>query len=732
MNDYAKTDSTYGRWSTNFRDICVSIPYYLIEAARTLFKLVPHIRQWIQNQESAGTLTGKVCSCIKAIIRPVWKGFRWIGRSVKNFIKTRGKAFVESRKRNSWKARLILSFIWWIGNYFIWAKNRFAESIKSYITIKAIKIVNELGKLNAHRPAVRSLWGNNEDKINTFSAWRTLTDRSFNARSRPPSDNAKNENRVDKLMVNLFIRNRGDTAIPAERTSILFPFFARWFTDSFMRIDGKDRRKNTSNHQIDLCQIYGLTEEETSALRLKRDGLLRSRLFEDKKLIWNADDCKYKDQPNPQQYHNKNNPGIKQPKYNEYLPKLFHPISESSDYSDDSDNSGESDKLNESKYKIHGFVVYKRYRKLIDKHMTINGVKELNNYLKKLFEFAKKRDDFKIEQAIPDMYATGLERGNASAGYTMFSTLFLRQHNRLCTLLKDHSIVTGLNGEDRDELLFQTARKINTIILLKLVVVCYIKHISGRKVAAGFYPGRLSHHKLWNIGRVDQQWFKENWVSLEFNLLYRWHSLVPEHFWLKGKRKDFWDLFHNNQLLENESLENMFCAASSQFATKLALKNTPHYLYEAEKASLEMAKQFRLGSYNDYRETFGLKRVDKLTEIYDREACEHIVRAYNQLPDDSDITDVQIDHFNVDRLDFYVGLFGEQEHEGKIFGELMFKMVASDAFTHLYKNPLLSRELYNERELTDIGLKEIDDINTFEDLLLRNSTQARVSATFDI
>ena len=34
-------------------------------------------------------------------------------------------------------------------------------------------------------------------------------------------------------------------------------FFAQWFTDSFLRTSLTDYRKNESNHEIDLCQIYG-------------------------------------------------------------------------------------------------------------------------------------------------------------------------------------------------------------------------------------------------------------------------------------------------------------------------------------------------------------------------------------------------------------------------------------------------------------------------------------------
>ena len=59
--------------------------------------------------------------------------------------------------------------------------------------------------------------------------------------------------------------------------SVLFAMFAQWFTDSFLRTDPFDRRMNTSNHEIDLCQIYGLTESTANILRNGHDGMLRHK-----------------------------------------------------------------------------------------------------------------------------------------------------------------------------------------------------------------------------------------------------------------------------------------------------------------------------------------------------------------------------------------------------------------------------------------------------------------------
>ena len=47
----------------------------------------------------------------------------------------------------------------------------------------------------------------------------------------------------------------------------MFMLFAQWFTDSFLRTERSDWRKNTSTQEIDLCQIYGISEAQTRMLR---------------------------------------------------------------------------------------------------------------------------------------------------------------------------------------------------------------------------------------------------------------------------------------------------------------------------------------------------------------------------------------------------------------------------------------------------------------------------------
>ena len=96
-----------------------------------------------------------------------------------------------------------------------------------------------------------------------YTSWRSLNDRSYTGRHLPPAEPTTPLPTAEKVVA-LFAR-REDAEILSEDTTATFSFFAQWFTDSFLRTDPTDWRKNTSNQEIDLCQIYGLAPERTDA-----------------------------------------------------------------------------------------------------------------------------------------------------------------------------------------------------------------------------------------------------------------------------------------------------------------------------------------------------------------------------------------------------------------------------------------------------------------------------------
>src|SRR4051794_34330979 len=128
--------------------------------------------------------------------------------------------------------------------------------------------INDFGYATTLRPRALSL-------LSDYTSWRSLTDRTYSGRHLPPSTpeyQASLPTEAD--VVSLY---RRETFTPAQDTSVMFMFFAQWFTDSFLRTDPDDWRRNESNHEIDLCQIYGRDEDKTSLLRTHEGGRLKSQ-----------------------------------------------------------------------------------------------------------------------------------------------------------------------------------------------------------------------------------------------------------------------------------------------------------------------------------------------------------------------------------------------------------------------------------------------------------------------
>ncbi len=480
--------------------------------------------------------------------------------------------------------------------------------------------INRVCNSTPARPRPYGLWSEAEDIVSDYTSWPSLTDREFCDRHLPPADPSyvsglpadtpyqEGPPPVIGKVTRLFERSQ---QINSERSTVLFALFAQWFTDSVLRINPIDRRKNTSNHEVDLCQIYGLKESTTRILRTMQIGKLKSQIIEGEE-------------------------------YPVYL------------------------------YDVSG--------KLKDEFKQLPYVELLDEFIWKNFDESRK----------VKYYATGLERGNSTIGYTAISTLFLREHNRICDELHKK------NPRWNDERLFQTARNISIVILLKLVVEDYINHISST---------RLINLKLELRFAEKQQWYRTNWIALEFDMLYRWHSLVPETINIGQSQYDHKSYRVNNALLESAGLGAAIHALSTQPAGKVGLLNTPEFLLPSEYITLSMGRTFRLRSYNEYRERFKLKPI----------------RSFSKLTDNDELAQRLEDLYgSIDNLELYVGLFAESASGKKLFGDLMTRMVGVDALSQIFTNPLLSKYVYNELTFSKYGLGIIEETESIQDLVNRN------------
>jgi prostaglandin-endoperoxide synthase 2 len=128
-------------------------------------------------------------------------------------------------------------------------------------------VINSLASSTSPRPRALSM-------ASDYTTWPSLNDRRFTGRHLPPFTPPPTELPSEGDVAALYRRER---EIKSTDTSVLFTFFAQWFTDSFLRTGRDDFRQNTSNHEIDLCQIYGLSEDKTRMLRSLKGGRLKSQ-----------------------------------------------------------------------------------------------------------------------------------------------------------------------------------------------------------------------------------------------------------------------------------------------------------------------------------------------------------------------------------------------------------------------------------------------------------------------
>ena len=455
-----------------------------------------------------------------------------------------------------------------------------------------------------------------------YTSWSSLTDRTFSGRYLPPvqpdATPARFGSAAPKITEVAKLFNRADDTnagmIQCPKSTVLFGFFAQWLTDGVLRTQRdtpggglRNTKKNESNHEIDLAQLYGLNSAMTQQLRTRKHGLLKSQQIEGE----------------------------------EYPPFYC------SAASGDGRPKPEFDLL----LAPFGF-----------KGMTLDQKNTL--------------------------FAMGTDTRNL--GFMAFNVLFLREHNRIARRLE------WAYPDWDDDRLFETARNILTVVLLKVVVEDYINHINPNH-----FQFRLAPESFHN-----EPWYRTNWMTIEFNLLYRWHSLVPSTLEFNGQALGIKETLSNIPMLTSTGLGAFMAAASSQPAGRIGLFNTDSFLVDmADKPSIAQARVAELASYNDYRRLCRLPPVAGFEEISsDKKVQDALASVYDSVED----------------VEFYVGLFAEEAGPGDVLPPLLLTMVAFDALSQALTNPLAAPRVFNEETFSAVGMEIIAQTSGVSDLVARN------------
>eukprot|EP00797_Seminavis_robusta_P009027 Sro1644_g288210.2 (482) ;mRNA; r:22461-23906 len=293
-------------------------------------------------------------------------------------------------------------------------------------------------------------------------------------------------------------------------------------------------------------------------------------------------------------------------------------------------------------------------------------------------------------------FAMGHMDGNLLPNIVALNTLFLREHNRIAGELET------LYSDWDDERVFQTARNINIVLYIKLIVDEYIQHISFLPI----YSLDVGPW-MWNA-----TWNKENWISAEFSVLYRFHAMVPSTLHFGGEQIPLMQSLGRNDLFVDGilNLRETFEDLSAQKAMSMEPFNTDTFLLPRETEALRMSRALGFRSYAEYAEYWGYEERPKTFE--DISTDPQVVATLKEL------------YPTVDDVEYYVGLIAQDHRTNGVFGGNLMAAVALDAFSQVYTNPLLSRNLWKEETFSGYGWKLIHEKQTLETLLQRNVPDA--------
>ncbi|XP_078685368.1 prostaglandin G/H synthase 2-like [Branchiostoma floridae x Branchiostoma belcheri] len=287
-------------------------------------------------------------------------------------------------------------------------------------------------------------------------------------------------------------------------------------------------------------------------------------------------------------------------------------------------------------------------------------------------------------------FAIGHEFFGLLPGLFVFSTVWLREHNRVCDVMKQ------LHPDWDDERLFQTARLILTGETINIIINEYVQHLSGYNFDLFWDPELL----------FKDQFQYQNRIFVEFNHLYHWHPLMPDQFHINGSTYGMKDYLFNTDLVFRHGFGNTVDAMSRQIAGQIGPKNIGPVNLKVAVETIKHERNLRMQGLNQYRKRFGIPPYKTFLELTggDSEMAAQLEEAYG----------------DIDAVELYVGLMVEQPAPGSVTSETIIEMGGPFSVKGLLSNPLCSPQWWKPSTFGgEEGFRMVKTA-TLKDLFCRN------------
>lgn len=240
----------------------------------------------------------------------------------------------------------------------------------------------------------------------------------------------------------------------------------------------------------------------------------------------------------------------------------------------------------------------------------------------------------------------GDTRGDVHPGFTLLTTVFLRNHNRLARQLRRR------HSEWDDEKIYQEARKINSALVQHVTYTQFMDGLLGKPNNVRVSHRRDEHEDFYNPGQDPT-------ISMAFSTAgYRLHTYVPGAFVLRDKHYQILkslrlrDVFHNPlHLLANNTYDDLargLCAQplhefnnvySPEMTEWLFPEDVKKWGLDIVSLNVQRGRDHQIPGYPSYRQYCGLGAssdwVD-MTDFIPADLVHRLLRSYRR-PEDVDL-----------------------------------------------------------------------------------------------
>ncbi|WAR30236.1 PGH2-like protein [Mya arenaria] len=270
-------------------------------------------------------------------------------------------------------------------------------------------------------------------------------------------------------------------------------------------------------------------------------------------------------------------------------------------------------------------------------------------------------------------FALGHKDFGLLPGLFMYATIWMREHNRVCDVLK------GEHPEWDDEQLFQTGKLVILGETIKITIEDYVQHLSNYHYQLKFKPELL-------FGESHQY---SNRITAEFNHMYHWHPIMPETFNISGTTYGVKDFLFRPDIVVKHGMRDFVNGLVNERAGAFTTNNHNEFTLPVAKQTIQHGRT--IGKDLGFcRET---EIAHQLSELYGGE---------------------------IDAVEFYVGLVAEKTRPNAIFGSTIIELGGPFSVKGLMSAPICSKQHWKPSTFGgDVGFDLVKSA-TLEKLFCQN------------